>query len=285
MPDVLDPHPPNPPIMNRSPRLLALFLPLSMLLACSLSQPGTDMLMTVDSLAPTPPAQAREMRETEPAATGGQPIERKIIRQGDIAFQTRNAARTRTDIRNTVARLGGYVSGDNAYASGDRTEYRLDIRIPADRFDTLLLQISEQAGHIDSRNISSQDMTAEFIDVQARIRTQKQLEARYLELLKKASTVEEILSIERELDTLRAEIESVEGRMKYHSDQVAMSSLTVTFYEKAASGFGFGHRFIDALGNGWKNIMAFSLSLVSLWPFLLIGTLAVWGFRKWRRKG
>jgi hypothetical protein len=267
----------------------ALLLPtLTLLLACGRTNPGMELQTTNDSLAFAPSENTREFRKQEPgtpAVATPPPIERQIIRQGDISFQTDDAAKTRSEIRRTVAALGGQISGDNAYASTDRTEYRLDIRIPAQRFDSLLLRISEKAGHIESRNISAQDVTSEYIDVQARIRTQKQLEARYLELLKKASTVEEMLAIERELGTLRAEIESVEGRMKYLSDQVAMSSLTVTFYEKAASGFGFGHRFIDALGNGWKNIMAFSLSLVSLWPFLLIGTLAVWGFRKWRRKG
>ena len=265
-----------------------LLLPtLALLLSCGRSHPAMDQLTTIDSLAPTPAEHKLERPGEEaetPAPSTPQPIVRKIIRQGDISFQTDDAPQTRSEVRRIVAALGGYISGDNSYATDDRTEYRLDIRIPAHRFDSLLLRISEKAGHIESRNISAQDVTAEYIDVQARIHTQKQLEARYLELLKKATTVEEILSIERELGTLRAEIESVEGRMKYLSDQVAMSSLTVSFHEKASSGPGFGHAFGQALRAGWKNILSLTLTIVRLWPLLVVAPLAVWGFRRWRTK-
>lgn len=261
--------------------LFRLILPFSLLLACGRSNHTAEMQIMTDSLG-SGPAQVMDksqMRDEEPA---GETIERKVIRQGDITFETRDADRTRADIRRSVGSLGGYLSGDNAYASGDQIEYRLDVRIPAERFDSLLLLISEKAGRIESRNISSQDVTSEFIDVQARIRTKKELEQRYLQLLAKASTVEEILSIERELGTLRSDIESIEGRMKYLSDQVAMSTLTVTFHEKASSGSDFGHGFAEALRNGWANILSFILDIVGYWPFLLIGTVTFLGYRRWR---
>lgn len=259
-----------------------LILPLALLIACGRTQPAAEMQMVTDSVGPGPaPAEQKsQMRDDGPA---GETIERKVIRQGDISFETRDAVRTRADIRRSVGSLGGYLSGDNAYASGDQIEYRLDIRIPAYRFDSLLLLISEKAGRIESRNISSQDVTSEFIDVQARIRTKKELEQRYLQLLAKASTVEEILSIERELGTLRSDIESIEGRMKYLSDQVAMSTLTVTFHEKASSGSDFGHGFAEALRNGWTNILSFILAILGYWPFILIGAITILGYRRWRR--
>lgn len=261
--------------------LFRLILPFSLLLACGRSNHTAEMQIMTDSLG-SGPAQVMDksqMRDEEPA---GETIERKVIRQGDITFETRDADRTRADIRRAVGHMGGFLSGDNAYASGDQIEYRLDVRIPAERFDSLLLLISEKAGRIESRNISSQDVTSEFIDVLARIRTKKELEQRYLQLLAKASTVEEILSIERELGTLRSDIESIEGRMKYLSDQVAMSTLTVTFHEKASSGSDFGHGFAEALRNGWANILSFILDIVGYWPFLLIGTVTFLGYRRWR---
>jgi hypothetical protein len=262
--------------------LFRLILPFSLLLACGRSNHTAEMQIMTDSLG-SGPAQVMDksqMRDEEPT---GETVERKVIRQGEISFETKDARRTRDFIRVAVEQHGGYLSGDNAYTNGERIDYRVDIRIPADRFDSLLLLISEKAGRIESRNITSQDVTSEFIDVQARIRTKKELEQRYLQLLTKASTVEDILSIERELGNLRSDIESIEGRMKYLSDQVAMSTLTVTFHEKGSTGSAFGHSFAEALRNGWTNILFFLLAIVGYWPFILIGSFTLLGYRRWRR--
>jgi len=100
-------------------------------------------------------------------------------------------------------------------------------------------------------------VTEEFIDIQARIKTKKELENRYKELLAKANTVEELLSIEKELGTLRTEIESIEGRLKYLQDRVSLSSLTIEYYELTTSSF----RFIPKLGKsfvtGWNWFLSF----------------------------
>ena len=73
--------------------------------------------------------------------------------------------------------------------------------------------------------IDSQDVTEEYIDITARLKTKKELEARYLELLKKANKVEEIVSIEKEIGNLRSDIESIEGRLRYINNAVAYSTL------------------------------------------------------------
>lgn len=196
--------------------------------------------------------------------------ERKVIKRGEIRFQTRSIQETTSFITKNVNDLKGYVSIDNVYNSDDRITQRIEIRIPSDSFDDLLLRISESAKKIDFKNVQVQDVTEEYIDVETRIKTKKELESRYMELLSKAKTVEEILSIEKELGTLRSDIESIEGRLKYLKDQVSLSTLSVEYYELTRSTLNFSSKIGQAVVSGWKLLLGFIIGLVNLWPFIII---------------
>ncbi|MDR0193720.1 MAG: DUF4349 domain-containing protein [Myroides sp.] len=197
-------------------------------------------------------------------------IERMIVKEGNIRFETSNAKETREIINNSVKQLGGYLSQDTSSNYGNRTEYTVEIRVPAKSFEKLLEGVSKTASKIDSKNISALDVTEEFIDVQARVKTKKEIEDRYKELLKKANSIEDILKIESELGTLRADIESFEGRLKYLKSRISLSTLTVTFYEKGESTTGFGYEVSSAFSSGWENLLSFIIGLFYIWPFILL---------------
>ncbi len=196
--------------------------------------------------------------------------ERKVIKRGEIRFQTRSIGETTSFITKNVNDLKGYISSDNVYNSDDRVTQRIEIRIPSDSFDDLLAGISEIARKIDFKNVQVQDVTEEYIDIEARIKTKKELESRYRELLSKAKTVEEILSIEKELGALRSDIESIEGRLKYLKDQVSFSTLSVEYYELASSTLNFSSKIGRAVVSGWRLLLGFIVGLVNLWPFIII---------------
>lgn len=219
---------------------------------------------------------------SEPAATGRSVTmesidiaERKVISKGEISFRTKDIQETSAFISGVVKELDGYIAGDNVYNSGDRSTQRMEIRIPSVHFEDLLKRISENAKKLESKNIEVRDVTEEYIDVESRIKTKKELENRYLELLSKAKTVEEILLIEKELGTLRSDIESIEGRLKYLKDQVSFSSLSVEFYQMTGSAFNFSSRLGQALVTGWKWLLEFIIGVVHFWPFILIIGTAV----------
>ena len=83
--------------------------------------------------------------------------------------------------------------------------------------------------------------------------------------------MEEILQIEKQIGELRADIEATEGRLNYLSDRVAMSSLTITFYEYVPAENAFATKFREGFRSGWENLIWFFVGLTHLWPFLLIG--------------
>lgn len=223
-------------------------------------------------IAPDSSSSYEEMREAPPTeqAAPAEFTERKIIREGDLYFECRDIEETDTFLKNETKNLKGFISNESSSSYGERTEKRLTIRIPTDQLDPLIQKIQDHAVKIENINIRSEDVTEQFIDVEARLKTKKELEIRYTELLKVARTVDEILGLERELANVRGEIESMQGRLNYLSDRVSLSTLNVSFYVEGEMAFGFISKIKEGGKNGWKNLQWFIVFLVNLWPFFLI---------------
>ena len=209
---------------------------------------------------------------------------RKIIKQGEIRFETADVNVTRQFILRTLQELNGYISKENAYDYSNRLEHRLIIRIPADKFDMLLKNISDSVDKLDGKNVDVLDVTEEYIDVEARLKTKKELQAKFVELLKQATRVDEILNIQKEIGNLQTEIETVEGRMRYLKDRIAFSTLTVVYYQKTIPKFGFSSKFVDGIQNGWSVFLWFIIGLTYLWVFILVAVVATYSIRLWKKK-
>ena len=215
-------------------------------------------------------------------------LDRKIIKEGEIHFETSDLDETRQRITASVTSLEGYISKENQYTYNDRISQTLEIRVPSGNFDKLIEDISKGVERFDTKRIQATDVTEEYLDIELRMRIKKETENRYRELLAKAQTVEEILSIEKQIGELRAEIESIEGRLKYLKDQISYSTLTVTFYEMVSTPVSFTSKLGVGLKNGWNNFIWFLIGLVNVWPFLLLGLFSFCGiiaYRKRRKAG
>jgi Domain of unknown function (DUF4349) len=215
-------------------------------------------------------------------------IERKIIKNGDVRFKTKDLKKTKTIIVQAINQVKGYISEESQNGYGETLEERLTVRVPAMYFDTLLSLLGSQAEYFDYKNIHTQDVTQEYIDVAARIKTKKELEDRYRQILKSAGNVKDLMEVERELNDVREEIESAEGRLKYLSNQVAFSTLNITFYrESSSAGYasrGFLSRLTEALKNGWQLTQSLILGVITLWPIILLGFAFYFLFKKYRYK-
>jgi hypothetical protein len=152
--------------------------------------PSADKEIRREKFAYAPPAE-KEVAIDEPVgnadvkqAIEAKPvdIEKKIIKEGDIRFETGNVAETRKHIINSLKHLGGYAEDDSETTDGSlgSKEYTLSIRILAKNFDAFLGTVSTTATKIDSRNIRIKDVTTQFIDTKARLDNKLQLEKRYL---------------------------------------------------------------------------------------------------------
>ncbi len=210
--------------------------------------------------------------------------ERKLIKNGSVEFETDDINSTRAVILKSIEKYRGYTSSDQENKYSGRISNTIVVRVPASDFDTFLNDATKGVTRFDSKNIDVSDVTEEFVDHEARLKTKKELENRYLEILKRAKTVTEMLEVEKQLGELRSEIESVEGRLKYLRSQVSLSTISITFYQNVASETAFGNRFLDGFRNGWDNLLWFFVFLTNIWPFLLIGVLLFLGIRRWTKR-
>lgn len=210
---------------------------------------------------------------------------RKMIREGQVSFKTSDMAETTRLLTAAVHESKGYIAKEGTSIYGDRLESHMVIRVPADQFDPLLARISAQVDRFEHKHISALDVTEEFIDAEARVKTKKELQKRYHELLRQATKVDEMLNIEKELGTLQTEIESAEGRLRYLQDRVSFSTLNVTYYKEKTGAFGFSDRFLKAFGSGWNGFLLFLIGLVNLWVFILLAIVIWYIVRRWRRSG
>jgi len=211
-------------------------------------------------------------------------IDKKLIKNGDVEFESENLTETRENILKAIEKSKGYSSSDNEYKNSYEISNTINIRVPSENFDKLLTEITFGVDRFDRKEINVKDVTAEFLDIEARLKTKKELENRYLEILKKANKVSEILEVEKQIGELRSEIESIEGRLKYLNNQVSFSTLNVRIYQTISKQTEFGKKFKNGFKNGWDNLILFFVFLVNIWPFILIifGVLIL--IRVWRKR-
>lgn len=217
---------------------------------------------------------------------------KKITKEGDITFETKDIAATRKDLLNTLTKLGGYLDEDNESVNSedDRKEYTLKTRIPSKNFDVLLNSVATDAIKIDSKHITISDVTTRYIDMSTRLQNKKLLEEQYLGLLKKATKMSDVLEVESKLNEIRTEIESTQGQLNYLNKQIAYSSLDITFYvthlnKPYATTTTFGHQFNRALAKGFNYVKKVFFGAISLWPLWTIITIGYFIIRsRIRRK-
>lgn len=219
--------------------------------------------------------------------------EQKIIKSANLVFETNDVEATYQKILKQTSQYKGLLQSDNSGKDYNRIYKNLLVRIPTENFQAFLVGVSEGVPYFDQRNISQQDVSEEFIDLEARLKAKRELENRYIELLKKANTVKDMLEIERELSTIREEIEARQGRLQYLQNQVSMSTLDIRFYKTTAeTGVtqSYGQKMKNALQGGWNGISVLFLGILYLWPLFFVSIIIVFllriflKYRKSRKK-
>lgn len=253
---------------------------ISLFISCKKENAESEMLAVSMAAADTTAVAASEYFEKDKVSDmklslppKPQPIESKIIKSGNLRYQTDDLDKTYIQIRAVVKKYKASIKNDSQYNDNDGLSRNLNIRIPNENFDAFINEISKGVSYFDRKEISSEDVTEEYIDVESRIKTKKVLEERYYELLKKANKVSEMLEIEKQLSEIREEIEAKEGRLNYLQNKVSMSTLDISFYKPVARGqkatVSYGGRIGNAILSGFNGISNFFITLLGIWPVIV----------------
>ncbi len=208
--------------------------------------------------------------------------ERRLVKEGSVGFQTDSITETTPKIRQMITQYKGFISREDAYNYTGSRSFTLIARIPVDSFDKFIEELEHIAGSFDSRSIGVKDITAQFVDSEARLKAKKEIEKNYLAILEKAKTINETLAVQKLLGEIRGEIESVEGQLKLMQDQTAYSTLTISYYEQKESVFSFVRNIVNALKDGWVGFLQVLIAAAYAWVFIVIvATFLI--FRKLRK--
>lgn len=174
-------------------------------------------------------------RERPVAAGSGMPtsteVERKIIYNVAMHLIVKDTDEAFAGIQRLAKEMGGFVSESNVWREDTFRRGTITIRVPVGQLDDALAQLRALALDVESENIDSQDVTEEFVDLGARLTNERRTEAELLELLESRSETgktQDILEVHRELSNVRAQIEQIQGRMRYLENLSDMATVWIT---------------------------------------------------------
>lgn len=221
---------------------------------CALSKesapaPAAEMAAKGGGDATRDPAAPTDGTKASDAKSGMPKTSRKVIRNAELSIEVASPAAAETTVTSLVERLGGYVATSERESGADEGErsqsrVRLSLRVPAEKMGEALREIKRLGRGAETEKIGSEDVTDEFIDVEARISNQKHLEQSLVGILAQANNVDSALKVHQELASVRTEIDRLEGRKRFletESDLAKISlSLAPVRQVVAASPTGFG---------------------------------------------
>jgi hypothetical protein len=160
-------------------------------------------------------------------------VDRKIIRNADITIEVDSTSEAQHRVTSIAEARGGFVVTSEAKQRQSvdpaqrTTDFKLVVRVPADQFGVALDEIKKLATNVPEEKATGQDVTEEFIDLEARIKTQKALEAQFLGIMRQANKVEDALEVQRQIAEVRTEIERLEGRKRFIENRSSLATITV----------------------------------------------------------
>jgi Domain of unknown function (DUF4349) len=214
--------------------------------------------------------------------------DKKIVKDATLNAEVKDYKSFSQQLSDKVKKYGGYVSQEEQSQSDYKIENSVIIKVPVDQFENAVNDLTKDVSKLNEKHITSEDVTTQLVDGKSRLEAKKQVRLRYLDLLKQARNMEEILTVQKEINDIQEDIETVNGRINFLSRSSVMSTINFTFFqvldpaakaadEKEAT---FLSKVKSAFANGWYWIGELFVGLVSIWPLALMTILGIWFFRK-----
>jgi hypothetical protein len=217
--------------------------------------------------------------------TGVVGADTKIIKTGSVTLEVRDVAGTVASFHELVNTQGGYLSTSTIQESGSRHTGTVVLRVPQARFETTLAGV-KSAGTVKFVTTQGEDVTEEYIDLEAQKKSYEVQLAQYYVLMKKATKISDVLSIQQQIDRVQTELNRLEGRLKYLDSRIDLSTITVTLQEPEPVHAETGHSFAAAINKGIEGLLGIIdtiiITAITLLPFILLAGAGFCIYR-WRK--
>lgn len=240
------------------------------------------------------------LKQVDQTQSSDEAANRKIIRDANIALEVAAPSQVQHEINALAESIGGFVvtseakRREGADQARQELEITLVIRVPSAQFLPTIEKIRSFGTRVLNEKVTGQDVTEEFIDLEARIKTQKALEAQFLEIMKQAGKVSDALEVQRQIAEVRTEIERLEGRKRFLESRSSLSTITISLQEPTAivvSSSSFGRSIKEAVRDAVSiagEIVLFLIRFIIIMiPIFLLVILPVGLVARfiWRRAG
>ena len=163
------------------------------------------------------------------ASSTQQTTQRRIISNASVSIEVEAVESAIDQVGSIAIGLGGFVEHLSSFGSDENQQANMTLRVPQDQFFTAVDRI-EGLGKVRARNLGSEDVSEQFIDLEARLKSSLREEESLLSLLERANQVSEILTIERELSRVRTDIERVQGQLNFLERRVDLATISVSLF-------------------------------------------------------
>lgn len=248
---------------------------------------------TTEALQYSPiPGDEKEKQLPKPSTPSPQSPEskpdwnKKIIKTANLNVEVKDYSKFNQLVHSSANRFGGYVADELQSETEYKIENTIVIKVPVDQFQSAVDFFTSGNGRINEKKISSEDVTTQVVDTKSRLEAKKQVRLRYLDLLKQAKNMQEVLQVQTEINDIQEEIESAAGRINYLSNASAMSTIHFTYYQvinasaKETETVTFWEKSKIAFLSGWSGLVEVMIGLLNIWPLALILTLVVWAVKR-----
>ena len=206
----------------------------------------------------------------------------KIIYTANLTLESKDYDAARTALDEALAQAGGWLEASSEYTrQADSRSVSLTCRVPQANYQSFLDAVA-QAGNVTYKTQQAEDVTAQYLDVSARLDTLKAQRTRLQELQAQAKDLSDLLEIESTLTDVQSQIESWQSQLNWYSDQVQQCTVYVDLNEVqtySPPSEGFGSRIASAFAEGWQNFVQgaqrLAVSLAGAWPAVVLLAAAV----------
>lgn len=192
-------------------------------------------------------------------------LDRKIIQNADLSMDVKDVPEAVDRILDLNKQSGGYTVSSHIYKNNDKISAELSIKVPQPALNSTLISISA-LGEVTDKVMTTEDVTEEFYDSEARLKVLNSKEARLLSLMERAGSIEDIISIENELSKTRSEIEVLSGRLKYLTNATNYSQVNISLEQAVGSAVktprGTLGKSVQGLINSLNQMIHFGSSLI-----------------------
>ncbi len=233
------------------------------------SMPAPSAAPTAGASTPAADIQDVSLEDGVKSQTAGEAFNRKIIRNAEMTIQVDDPSAAQQKVSGIAESNGGFiVTSEISQAGSSGPLVNISMRVPAERFGAVLEALHSVGNKVVREKSTGQDVTEEYIDLEARIRTKQALEAQFLEIMKQARTVSDALEVQTQIAEVRGEIERLEGRRRFLENQSSLSTISLTLQSPspvvATSGSTFGDHIRRAFGDSVDTASAIVIGFIRL---------------------